>query len=748
MKIIWIFTLLMNPGVVSSSSWTGYSRGEASHSCTYDGYAANEKFSLLDDTRAARFTVTIRDLSEKDSGIYYFGTDISATPDSYCEVNLNVITAKALAYAVILGLDFIFFSGLQINVADQKYSFKSNPNEDYPFQPGNASVPVIPTRHQKEKIENESASLSLLSSVPPPKLVVFQSPSNLDEQILIDTAVNAAHLPLEDKQQLQPILESNPQVCTLHTGRTHLLQHHIYTTQQVPIKQRPIGTTPAKQAVIKEQLEEMLSAGIVEPSHSGWASPVVLVPKKDGSLRFCVDYRKVNAITENDAYPLPNITEILESLSGASIFSTIDLNSGYWQVSHTGCDYENIEDTQKQLPTNPSDSSNTVYATAQLPTNPSDSPNCVYSTVHKATGDSQVVITSADDLNYTMVNFQKKADCPDSVSLRNNQDYSVVSSSSWTGYSRGEASHSCTYDGYAANEKFSLLDDTRAARFTVTIRDLTEKDSDIYYFGIDMYGMDSYCEVNLNVITDFSSISLTSSPAQIKAPDLAMYPALFIQVVMMSLQKCFLSESSLIVFIMTIISLLLLASLLPHLTFTALVDVGIVNGKEAKPHSRPYMVSLQINGHHHCGGFLISDEFVMTAAHCQKSQTLTVVVGAHDLRFSKNRIGVKSYIQHPSYVSHFSWNDIMLLRHRTGLPLPVQQSHSSLRSQCGPSVCQLRYAAYSAADGALPPGAAELQAPFGRSESPRPTHQTVPRLQLQEGLALPVQQSRSSLRKQ
>ncbi|KAF4097692.1 mast cell protease 1A-like [Onychostoma macrolepis] len=116
---------------------------------------------------------------------------------------------------------------------------------------------------------------------------------------------------------------------------------------------------------------------------------------------------------------------------------------------------------------------------------------------------------------------------------------------------------------------------------------------------------------------------------------------------------------------MTIISLLLLASLLPHLTFTARVNVGIVNGTEAKPHSRPYMVSLQSNKEHICGGFLISDEFVMTAAHCWNgSQILTVVVGAHDLRNSENsdRIGVKSYIPHPSYMIHFSWNDIMLLR--------------------------------------------------------------------------------------
>uniref|UniRef100_A0A673JRP7 trypsin n=1 Tax=Sinocyclocheilus rhinocerous TaxID=307959 RepID=A0A673JRP7_9TELE len=127
--------------------------------------------------------------------------------------------------------------------------------------------------------------------------------------------------------------------------------------------------------------------------------------------------------------------------------------------------------------------------------------------------------------------------------------------------------------------------------------------------------------------------------------------------------QCFVSQSSLSVFMMTIISLLLLASLL--ISLSAHVNVGIVNGTEAKPHSRPYMVSIQSNEIHVCGGFLISDEFVLTAAHCWNgSEILTVVVGAHDLRKSTNsdRIGVKSYIPHPSYISHFSWNDIMLLK--------------------------------------------------------------------------------------
>uniref|UniRef100_A0A9J7YQ43 trypsin n=1 Tax=Cyprinus carpio carpio TaxID=630221 RepID=A0A9J7YQ43_CYPCA len=93
--------------------------------------------------------------------------------------------------------------------------------------------------------------------------------------------------------------------------------------------------------------------------------------------------------------------------------------------------------------------------------------------------------------------------------------------------------------------------------------------------------------------------------------------------------------------------------------FISCVNVGIVNGTEAKPHSRPYMVSLQKDKTHVCGGFLISDEFVLTAAHCRKgNEILTVVVGAHDLRNSKSsdHIGVKNYIPHSGL------NDIMLLR--------------------------------------------------------------------------------------
>ena len=115
-------------------------------------------------------------------------------------------------------------------------------------------------------------------------------------------------------------------------GQTSKVQHAIHTSSSLPIRQHPRRTPPAQRTVVKELIKEMMDNDIIQPSKSGWASPIVLAKKKDGSVRFCVDYRKLNEVTRKDTYPLPRIDDTLEMLSESQLFSTLDLASGYWQV--------------------------------------------------------------------------------------------------------------------------------------------------------------------------------------------------------------------------------------------------------------------------------------------------------------------------------------------------------------------------------------------------------------------------------
>lgn len=149
-----------------------------------------------------------------------------------------------------------------------------------------------------------------------------------------ETKIIDSILSNDQQNQLNTLIRSFPNVFTNKPGRTTKLQHHIEVEAgNKPRNSAPYRYAPARRQIIDEQIDEMLNEGVIVPSKSPWASPVVLVQKKDGTTRFCIDYRKLNEITIRDAYPIPRIDDTLDDLQHAQFLSTLDLRSGYWQVA-------------------------------------------------------------------------------------------------------------------------------------------------------------------------------------------------------------------------------------------------------------------------------------------------------------------------------------------------------------------------------------------------------------------------------
>ncbi|CAM4634288.1 unnamed protein product [Caretta caretta] len=134
------------------------------------------------------------------------------------------------------------------------------------------------------------------------------------------------------RQQIKELCTSYTPTFSATPGLTERAYHSIDTGNARPIKVQPYRVSPQAKTAIEQEIQGMLQMGVICPSGSAWASPVVLIPKPSGEICFCVDYCKLNAVTRPDNYPMPHTDELLEKLGWAQFISTLDLTKGYWQV--------------------------------------------------------------------------------------------------------------------------------------------------------------------------------------------------------------------------------------------------------------------------------------------------------------------------------------------------------------------------------------------------------------------------------
>lgn len=174
---------------------------------------------------------------------------------------------------------------------------------------------------------------------------VFAMETSSDRKVSAENTVqepiniNLDHADLQEdqKQLLLTFLNKHRSIFATNLqelGQAKTQPHRIETGDAFPIRQRFYRQSPQTNAEMNRQLQEMLDSDIIEESDSMWQSPVVMVKKKNGQLRFAVDYRKLNAVTKQFTFPLPRLEDVFDTIgtTQAKFFSTLDLASGFWQI--------------------------------------------------------------------------------------------------------------------------------------------------------------------------------------------------------------------------------------------------------------------------------------------------------------------------------------------------------------------------------------------------------------------------------
>ena len=223
--------------------------------------------------------------------------------------------------------DIIFGRGIQ-----KKYRLLIDPDDDGLYVKTSKGLSFIATAAEENNTSREIY-----------KITVF-------DDLLRDTKFNKNIILINSNEELSKLINEFSDVLVNSIDEVSISfanPHTIQLSDEKPIKLRPYRISLEKSLALKEEIIKLLKHGLIEPSHSPWAFPVVLVRKKNGKWRMCVDYRRLNFATLKDSYAIPFMDELIESVYGAKIFSALDLFAGYHQIPMAKEDIEKTAFTTK-----------------------------------------------------------------------------------------------------------------------------------------------------------------------------------------------------------------------------------------------------------------------------------------------------------------------------------------------------------------------------------------------------------------
>lgn len=299
-----------------------------------------------------------------------------------------IVLLQSKENRTLLGIDFLQRAGIILNIAQFTWSYIQRPQQEFELfqenfvlfdqQPSTApKIDVAPVdwtfkRLSVNKRDTSEPDPRTMKAQIPPKIgcshnkLLFDGYSPRMEYMMRDAIqrIEEAEITLSPHAEslfediglcalnISPTLDG---LQTLHLKRlledfsdifetngkpVHEVEHIIDTRDHPPIAVPPYRLSSPRKEILKTEIQKMLMGQIIVPCTSPWAAPVVMVPKQNGTVRVCVDYRRLNSITVPDTYPMPRIDDLLHDAKSTICMSTLDLKAGYWQIRVREVDQE------------------------------------------------------------------------------------------------------------------------------------------------------------------------------------------------------------------------------------------------------------------------------------------------------------------------------------------------------------------------------------------------------------------------